>query len=95
MVNIILYPEYFDIKYSRRNGRRVPKKLAIERPNIEDISKILSELKIEFKVERDKCYPKSWWLKRGRISVEKKSSKTSLIKEIAIRLKTNHLERKG
>ncbi|UCG68994.1 MAG: signal recognition particle subunit SRP19/SEC65 family protein [Thermoplasmata archaeon] len=79
---IVLYPEYFTSKYSRSEGRRIPKKMAKSSPTVEDIEKAAKSLGLNPVVEKDKSYPRFWYKKRGRVLVEKKMSKTELLKKI-------------
>ena len=43
---VVLYPEYFDASLSRKEGRRVPKRLAVSTPKLEDIEKAARNLKL-------------------------------------------------
>lgn len=79
---IVLYPEYFTSKYSRAEGRRVPKALAKPSPTVEDIEKAAKTLGLNPVVEKDKSYPRFWYKKRGRILVEKKMSKSEIMKAV-------------
>lgn len=54
----VLYPLYFDKKASRAGGRKVPKELAVDTPDIEDIIQMLSYLKIPMVVEMNKRHPR-------------------------------------
>ncbi|MEE9150893.1 MAG: signal recognition particle subunit SRP19/SEC65 family protein [Thermoplasmata archaeon] len=79
---IVLYPEYFNAKFTRAEGRRVSKKMAKPSPTVEDIEKAAKSLSLNPVVEKDKSYPKFWHEKRGRVLVEKKMPKTELLKKI-------------
>ncbi|UCE74618.1 MAG: signal recognition particle subunit SRP19/SEC65 family protein [Methanomassiliicoccales archaeon] len=79
---IVLYPEYFTAKYSRAEGRRVPKSLAKTSPTVDDIAKAAKSLGLKPVVEKDKSYPRFWYKKRGRVLVEKKMKKSELLKMI-------------
>jgi signal recognition particle subunit SRP19 len=81
---IVLYPEYFNSKYSRAEGRRVPRKLAKKSPTVEDIEKAAKALGLTPVVEKDKSYPRFWFKKRGRVLIRKgKMNKSELLKKIA------------
>lgn len=41
---MIIWPSYIDKKKSRREGRKVPEELAIEKPSLKDIEKALKNL---------------------------------------------------
>ncbi len=85
--NIILWPTYFDLKKSRDEGRRVPKKLAVEKPNIEDIYKAVKKLGYKARMEVDKSHPSTPTGHEGRVLVEKGSlKKTELISQVARQL---------
>jgi signal recognition particle subunit SRP19 len=81
---IVLYPEYFNSKYSRAEGRKVSRQLARKSPTVEDIEKAAKSLGYEPIVEKDKSYPRFWHKNRGRVLIEKtkKTKKTDLLKDI-------------
>jgi signal recognition particle subunit SRP19 len=66
---IILYPPYFDSKFSRKMGRRVPKSLAVESPTLAKIDEACRKLGLKTIVEPDKAYPRMNNFKAGRIIV--------------------------
>jgi signal recognition particle subunit SRP19 len=81
---IVLYPEYFNSKYSRSEGRKVPRKLAKKSPTVEDIEKAAKAIGLSPIVEKDKSYPRTWNKKRGRVLIKKKKmNKTELLLKIA------------
>ncbi len=87
--NIILWPTYFDIKKSRDEGRRVPKKLGVDTPSIEDIHKAVKKLGHKARMEADKSHPGSPTEHEGRVLVEKEKDgikKTELIHLVAAEL---------
>ncbi len=85
-MKIIIYPAYFNIHYSRREGRRVPKHLAFE-PKLETIAKAARELGYEAEVEEDKKYPRFWWKEKGRIIIETEEKKNNVIIKIARKIR--------
>ena len=84
---LILWPQYFDTKCSRRQGRMVDKKLAVENPTTGEILKAVESLGYVKKVE-DGAYPRYWWKKSGKVIVERKVKKTVLLKKVAEKLKS-------
>ena len=84
---LILWPEYFDNSVTKSHGRRVPNKLAIPAPTVDEIAKVAKKLKLNPKIERNKAYPGRWWRKSGRVLVQGKMEKTKIIRQIAIVLK--------
>jgi signal recognition particle subunit SRP19 len=83
---LVIWPIYFDKSKTKLNGRRIPKKYAIEKPSLEDISKALKSLNIDSIIERNCSYPKMPWKKSGRLLVEKSGSKTKLLIQIVKRI---------
>ncbi len=81
-MSIILYPAYFNSRYSRREGRRVPKNLSFD-AKVDTISRALRSLGYEFEVEPDKRYPRFWWSEKGRIIVHTDEKKSEVILKVA------------
>ena len=82
----VIWPVYFDKNVSRLGGRKVSRKHAVEKPSIENISKAAKSLGLNPVLEKDLAYPSRPWKKDGRILVDKKSSKSKLLVQIANRL---------
>ena len=80
----VIWPIYFDQGTSRSNGRRVPKNLAITNPTVPDIFKVAQSLELNPQIEK-KSYPSLWWT-QGRLLVERKGSKTDIIRAMAQKL---------
>ncbi len=85
-MKIIIYPAYFNIRYSRREGRRVPKNLAFE-PKIDTIVRAARELGYKVEVEEDKRYPRFWWSDKGRLVIEAEEKKQDVILKIARKIR--------
>lgn len=85
---IILWPVYFDYKKTRSEGRRVPKKLAVRSPRLEDILAVVERMNLQCKVYPDAAHPRFPWIKTSFMSVYKKESKNRLIKKIAMNLRS-------
>jgi len=82
----VIYPIYFDKNVSRLAGRRVSKKYAVEKPNIEDIAKAAKSLGLNPVVEKNCSHPSRPWKKNGRVLIDKKDKKGKLLRQIASRL---------
>jgi len=89
---IVIYPAYFDANLSRREGRRIPKHLAISNPRLEDIVEICRKLGLNPEVEADKVYPRNIFSK-GRIIVDKRGSKIKTLFLIASELKKQYRQK--
>ncbi|MBP3386551.1 MAG: signal recognition particle subunit SRP19/SEC65 family protein [Candidatus Methanomethylophilaceae archaeon] len=82
-VAITLWPEYFDIRRTRAEGRRLPKNLCVENPDIDFIAKGAMILDLEFEVYENMSYPKNPRGTNGCVRVEKgKMSKGELLPKI-------------
>jgi signal recognition particle subunit SRP19 len=82
----IIWPAYFDQAKTRKEGRRVPKNLAVQAPKILAIQEAAQRIGLEFEVVADKGYPKTPWAKTGMLLVEKRGSKEQIINRIAKQL---------
>ncbi len=82
-----IWPAYFDAKYTRSQGRRVPRDKAIREPAIEDIEKAAAKLGLKPVLQPGLAYSKYPWRKTGVILVDKKGSKTEVLEMIAEALK--------
>ncbi len=81
----VIYPEYFDKKLSRNQGRKIPKNKAVEDCSLSKIAYACKYLELDFIIEKDKKYSKNWWSSEGRIIInpENVRNKTELIRRIA------------
>jgi signal recognition particle subunit SRP19 len=84
---LMLWPEYFDKTLTKDQGRRVPLKLAVNNPTLEEIAKASKRLKLIPKIESNKSYPGRWWRKSGRVLIRSKVKKTKIIRQVAIIIK--------
>ena len=87
---IVLWPEYFDISRSRAEGRRLPKSLCVDKPDLYIIAKGAMILDLEYKIIEDAAYPSNSNEKNGCVRVEKgKMKKTTLLSKIGETLVKN------
>jgi signal recognition particle subunit SRP19 len=82
----VIWPVYFDKSLSKLEGRKVPKKNAVEKPSIDDIAKAAKSLGLNPILEKNVAHPSRHWKKEGRVLIDKKDSKSNLLKQIANRL---------
>jgi signal recognition particle subunit SRP19 len=83
---IIVWPTYFDSAKTRRDGRRVPKDLAVSSPKILEIKEVAEKLHLECEIVMDVAHPKTPWLKTGMLLAKKNEAKEQMIKKIAKQL---------
>jgi signal recognition particle subunit SRP19 len=82
----VVWPVYFDKSVSRIAGRKVSKKDAVEKPSIENILKAAKSLSLNPVLEKEAMHPSKNWKKEGRVLIDKKDSKSKLLRKIANRL---------
>ncbi len=76
---IIFWPQYFDAKRSRSRGRRIPKKFAIDKISLNDISKAANNLGYNAQIEKSYRYSRTWWEDLGRVLIDTKGKKKSKV----------------
>ena len=82
----VVWPVYFDKSVSRLEGRRVPQKHAVDKPNAENIAKAAKSLGLNPVLEKNAMHPARTWKKEGRVLIDKKDAKSKLLVQIANRL---------
>ncbi|MCD6323944.1 MAG: signal recognition particle subunit SRP19/SEC65 family protein [Desulfurococcales archaeon] len=87
---VVVWPEYLTSNLTRREGRKVPKELAVRSVRPELLLKACESLRIRCEVEEGKNYPRAGVRSYGfRLIAEvgEEVSKYSLIKKIAYELR--------
>ena len=79
----IIWPAYFDSAKTRKEGRRVPKNLAIQSPKAMEIEMAAAKLGLKYEAVQEVSYPNKPWLKTGMVMVEKEGAKEKVIARIA------------
>jgi signal recognition particle subunit SRP19 len=82
----IVWPAYFDQAKTRKEGRRVPKSLAVQSPKIQEIEEAAEKLGLKHELAAEAGYPRTPWVKTGMMMVEKKGSKEQVLGKIAKQL---------
>lgn len=82
---IRIFPEYFDKSLTRGKGRRLPTKLALDNPSLNELK--ISAQKLGFKVEIDQetAYPRNWQSPRGILFLSKEATEKTGKKSIILR----------
>jgi len=83
---IVIWPAYFDSTKTRKDGRRVPKSLAVPSPKILEIKDAVEKIGSEYELLPDVGYSKNPWQKAGMLLVKKTEPKDQTIKRIAKQL---------
>lgn len=80
---IVIWPAYFDRNLTRKEGRRVPKDLAVDKPSLEKIYAVLKDLGLDPEMDPEARYPSRQWEYRGRILVKKIEKKQKILRMVA------------
>ena len=83
---IIIWPAYFDSAKTRKDGRRVPKDLAVSSPKILEIKEVAEKLHLECEIVMDVAHPRTPWLKTGMLLAKRNEAKEQVIEKIAKQL---------
>lgn len=76
---LIFWPQYFDAKRSRSKGRRLPKKFAVDKVTLADITQAARKLGYHAEIEKNYKYSKTWWDDPGRVVIDAKGKKKSKV----------------
>ena len=88
---LIFWPQYFDLKRSRSNGRRLPRKFAVEKVNLEEIANAAKKLGYDAEIERNYKYSRTWWDDPGRVLINAKGKKKNkVLIEVAKEIRKSH-----
>jgi len=82
---IFIWPLYFDVERSRKEGRKVARKLAVSNPTAEKVAQALRKLGYNPLILKEKNHPADWFNYRGLVLLKKddlKVPKSKLLKEI-------------
>ena len=82
-----IWPAYFDLRYTRGEGRRVSREKAVRDPPIKEIENAATQLGLKPILESNATYPKHPWKQTGVILVDNKEPKTQIIHKIAEKLR--------
>ena len=83
---LVIWLQYFDKALTRQEGRRVPKKLAVDKPSLEILAKAAKSLHLNPVIEKEAAYPSKSWKQKGRVLVDAKDAKSTILLQIAQRL---------
>ena len=78
----ILYPCYFDATLDRSSGRRVPSRLAVKGPTLQDLERALRREHLRYRAE-ERSHPAHWDRREGRVVVGWEGSKEELLRRVA------------
>ena len=79
---VVLWPLYFD-RAEPRPWRRVPRELALDDPTAEAVANAAAKLRLKPILEKGVSHPKRWWKSEGRVLVDARGAKSTLLAQIA------------
>lgn len=80
---IVVWPVYFDSRFPRSRGRRLPRRLTVDNPRLEEVFEAARRLSLNPEASPGKAYPRCWWVKSGYLTVDKRGSKQKVLRMIA------------
>lgn len=92
---VLLWPVYFDRSRTKKEGRKIPKSIAVPNPRLKELQMAAENLELKPDVKADAAHPATPWLKTGRLWVRKGKSKMSTLIRVAEELaRVRQLEKK-
>ncbi len=83
MKKIVIWLPYLDPSLPRRLGRRIPKNILPRKPLLEEIIEVCKELNLECEIEKEKKYPRTWYIESPKIIISYDGKKSVLLKILA------------
>ena len=93
-----IWPAYIDASKTRSNGRKIPRKIAIENPTVREIYLVAQAFKYEPILNSSARYSRAWWEEPGYVKIIKKDKKNKALQKIALgvkKLRTRLQEKKS
>ncbi len=79
----IVWPAYLDAQKTRKQGRIISKREAVNAPDIKEIVHAAMQLGLDPSFEEGKSFPRQWWEHKGRVLIDAKGPKRHAIRQIA------------
>ena len=90
---IVLWPDYFEASNTWREGRRIPKSLAIRGVKGSEIFNAAMDLGLNPELIETSAYSRKPWEKNGLVLVSKIKNKSEIIKELAKQVRANRISK--
>ena len=85
---VVLYPLYFDGAVPRHEGRRVPAKVAVRDPTLEELAEAARRSDYRVEVESSAAHPRRPAKREGRILIVGGGTKTAILHAVTKELKS-------
>ncbi len=79
----IVWPAYLDAQKTRKQGRIISKREAVNAPDVKEIMHAATQLGLNPSYEEGKSFPRLWWDHKGRVLIDTKGPKRQAIRQIA------------
>lgn len=79
---LVVWTDYFNSNFSRSEGRRVPINSCVKNPTLEELVKAATRLGYK-PIAVEASFPKRSSIHSGYINIERKKSKSVILKEIS------------
>ncbi|MEM0457731.1 MAG: signal recognition particle subunit SRP19/SEC65 family protein [Sulfolobales archaeon] len=83
---IIIWIPQLDPTIPRRLGRRIARNSLPRKPSLEDVLRACERIGLKCEAEREKRYPRLWYLETPRIRIETDMKKSYVIKALTAEL---------
>ena len=94
---IVLWTVYFDSQLTRKEGRRLPLKLCVRAPALDEIEVACKAAGLRVKMAKSARHPRCWWRESGYVMLDEMGGgKRDVLKLVANKLKEMRgLEKSG
>jgi signal recognition particle subunit SRP19 len=83
----VIWPANLDLRKTRKEGRKIPKSIALEMPKLHEIEEAARDLNLNPVSVKGAAHPSAWWEKTGYVIVDKKGEgKISILRKIALNI---------
>jgi len=76
---VVLWPRYLDGTRAKSAGRRLPKRLCVERPKLQELATVAGRLGLSPEIRETAADPRRNWEHSGYVIVDKRGSKTRVL----------------
>ena len=79
----VIWPAYFDASKTKKEGRKVPKSIAVANPNVSEVYEAARRLGLDPELEADAAHPALPWHRTGRVLIGADGPKTQILKKVS------------
>lgn len=83
----IIWPNYLDSTKTRKEGRKLAKKIAVESPKLQEIETAARVIRLNPTANPNATHPRTRWEKKGCVIIDKQYSKLKVLRSIAEKIR--------